>query len=120
MNFDDFDTLNKTLNIETMQLEEKKTSPLPRLYVRGKKAEKQYVIRGSNRGGGKSCSYPWKDPDYSVGDWFWKPVSYEEYINNRSRPNTPSPSNVGGRVWRTSKAYREDTKQYGYYCERVA
>ena len=112
-----FDALNRALNIETMEFEE--TSSQPPLFVRGTKKQKEYVIRGCPRPG-RGYSYPWKDPSYAVGDWFWKPVSPKEWEDNLGRPNTPPPKSVGGRVWRTSKAYREDTKQHGYYVERVA
>jgi hypothetical protein len=112
-----FDYLNKALNIETMQFEE--IPPPPALYVRGTKQQRKYVITGCPRPG-RTSSYPWKDPSYCVGDWFWKKVSPEEWEEGRGRPNTPSSKNVGGRVWRTSKAYREDISQYGYLVERVA
>tara|TARA_R100000406_G_scaffold72492_1_gene52788 strand:+ start:274 stop:642 length:369 start_codon:yes stop_codon:yes gene_type:complete len=112
-----FDPINRALNIETMQIEE--TPSPPTLYVRGTKKQKQYVIKGCPRPG-RGCSYPWKDPSYDVGDWFWKPVSPNEWKSNHGRPNVPPSKSIGGRVWRTSKAYREDTKQHGYFVERVA
>jgi hypothetical protein len=114
-----FTPINKSLNIETMQLETTQDIlDAPPLFVRGTSKQKSFVIKGCPRPG-RSCSYPWKDTSYEVGDWFWKAVSIQDWDAGRGRPNTPPPKTIGGRVWRTSKAYREDTKQHGYFVERV-
>ena len=114
-----FTKLNKAFNIETMQLENAEDIDTAPLFTRGTKKQKEFVIMGCPKPG-RSFSYPWKDPSYQVGDWFWKPVSPKDWEDGKGRPNTPQPKQIGGRVWRTSKAYREDTKQHGYYVERIA
>ena len=114
-----YSQLDKTFNIETMQLQTSEEISTPPLFVRGTSRQKAFIIKGCPRPG-RSCSYPWKDPSYSVGDWFWKAVSPKDWEDGKGRPNTPPPNTIGGRIWRTSKAYREDTKQHGYYVERVA
>jgi len=108
--------LDQVFNLEDMIPKAKGNPPK---FVRGTKKQKEYVIPGSSRQG-RGFSYPWADPSYCVGDWFWKPVSPEDWYAGRGRPNQPSPRDVGGRKWSTSKAYREDTKQHGYYVERTA
>tara|TARA_B100000902_G_scaffold309473_1_gene298883 strand:- start:53 stop:400 length:348 start_codon:yes stop_codon:yes gene_type:complete len=115
MNFEA--TTNKTLNITTMQLEEN-FRPEP-LFVRGTKSQEKYVVRNIPHAG-RGCVYPWKDPEYAVGDWFWKPVSYSQWMEGKARPNAPTSDSMGNRKWITSKSYREDTKQYGYFVKRIA
>ena len=65
-------------------------------------------------------SYPWTDKEYGVGDSFWVKRTEEQVTDGKGRPNVPRSETVGGRVWRTSAAYHEGTKQYGYRVTRVA
>ena len=64
--------------------------------------------------------YPWTDKEYGVGDSFWVKRTEEQVTDGKGRPNVPRSETVGGRVWRTSAAYHEGTKQYGYRVTRVA
>ena len=114
----DFENLNRAFNIETGRVEDIETN-VPPLFTRGTKNQKRYILKQSGRRGGRGDSYPWRDPEYQVGDWFWKPVHKSDWDKNLGRPNIPPSRKVAGRVWRSSKAYREDTKQYGYYVERM-
>ena len=114
-----FDHLNKSFNIETMKLEEPEETYTPALFTRVSKKQRQFIIKQGGNRSGRGCSYPWKDPNYEVGDSFWKPVSLKEWEEGTGRPNVPHSSKVGGRLWKTYKAYREDTKQYGYFVERI-
>ena len=110
-----FETLNKAFNIESMQLET--TTPL---FTRLTKSQQKQVIKCCPSRPGRGFSYPWKDPSYSVGDSFFKPVSPGDWEKGRGRPNVPPQNTMGGRAWKTTKAYREDTKQHGYYVERIS
>jgi len=114
-----FDHLNKSFNIETMKLEEPEETYTPALFTRVSKKQRQFIIKQGGNRSGRGCSYPWKDPNYEVGDSFWKPVSLKEWEEGTGRPNVPHSNKVGGRLWKTYKAYREDTKQYGYFVERI-
>jgi len=113
-----FNQLDKTFNIETMEFES--TSNEVPLFSRGNKKQRQYIVVKARRYSGRGFSYPWRDPSYEIGDWFWKTVSPKDWEDGLGRPNVPNSDKVGGRLWKTSKAYRQDTKQYGYYVERVA
>ena len=116
-----YSNLNKTFNLETMRLETMSFEDVdvPSLFTRGTKKQRQFVIKQARSYSGRGYSYPWKDPSYEVGDWFWKTVSLKDWDDGNGRPNVPNSDRVGGRVWKTSKAYREDTKQYGYFVERI-
>ena len=64
--------------------------------------------------------YPWTDKNYGVGDGFWVSRTEAQATSGKGRPNVPRPETVGGRVWRTSAVYYEDTQEYGYKVTRVA
>ena len=111
--------LDKSFNIQTMKLQEAVEEISPPLFVRGTKTREKFVIRGCPRPG-RTSSYPWKDPEYQTGDWFFKQVTYEDWISGKGRPNVPNSKSMGNRVWRTSKAFMDDSKQYGYHVERIS
>jgi len=115
-----FAQLDQSFNVETMQLETREESVSAPLFVRLTKQQQKQVVKSCPSRPGRGSTYPWKDPSYSVGDSFFKPVSPGDWGKNLGRPNVPPKNSMGGRVWRTTKAYREDTKQHGYYVERVA
>jgi|TARA_B100000035_G_scaffold278097_1_gene256799 hypothetical protein len=115
-----YSNLDQTFNIETMQLEAPEETAATPLFVRLTKQQQKQVVKCCPSRPGRGFSYPWKDPSYSVGDSFFKPVSPGDWEKNRGRPNVPPKNTMGGRGWKTTKAYREDTKQHGYYVERVA
>ena len=115
-----FAQLDQSFNVETMQLESCEQYEHAPLFVRLTKQEQKHVVKACPSRPGRGSMYPWKDPSYSVGDSFFKAVSPGDWGKNRGRPNVPAKNMMGGRVWRTSKAYREDTKQYGYFVVRVA
>ena len=113
-----YSLLDESFNIETMTLQEPEET-IPPLFIRGTKSREKFVIKGCPRPG-RTSSYPWKDPEYPVGSWFFKQVTYEDWTAGKGRPNMPPSKNMAGRVWRTTKAFMDDTKQYGYYVERIA
>lgn len=66
---------------------------------------------------GKGPTYPWYTTP--VGGWFFKAVSKEELDSDKGRPGYPKNIAEKGIVWKSQKMYCEDTKQYGYHCQRI-
>ncbi len=91
-------------------------------FTRVRSNQKRHIIKlGSNSSKGRQSTYPWRDPEYQIGDSFFKHVSKEDIDDGKGRPNVPtSLRETTGRRWTTTKAYNDQTKQYGYLCERVA
>ena len=116
-----FSQLNKTFNIETMQLQEHEddNTYVPAMFVKLTKQEQRQVVTSFPSGRGRGSAYPWNDPSYAVGDSFFKAVQYKDWEEGRGRPSVPQPHKAG-RVWKTTKGYRKDTKQYGYEVMRIA
>ena len=70
----------------------------------------------SNRSG-KVADYPWYTTP--VGGWFFKAVSKEELDLDKGRPGFPKGLSEKGYKWKSQKMFCEETKQYGYYFERI-
>jgi|TARA_R100000005_G_C4877563_1_gene130833 hypothetical protein len=89
-------------------------------FTRVRQNHRQHIQKlGSNSGSGRQCTYPWRDPEYQVGDSFFKACTKRDVDEGKGRPNVPPTLKGTGRVWRTTKAYNNMTKQYGYFCERI-
>lgn len=108
-----FDPINEALNVNFI---EEQIAPFRRI----RSNQKQNILKlGTNSHTGRQCTYPWRDPEYQIGDCFFKHVSKEDVDMGKGRPNVPPSLKETGRRWTTTKAYDNQTKQYGYYCERV-
>ncbi len=110
----DFKTINKELNMNFNPIEEQ-LAP----FIRVRSNQKKHILKLGNNSCGRQCTYPWRDPDYEIGDSFFKYVSKEDIEEGKGRPNIPANIKETGRRWTTTKAYHNQTKQYGYWCERV-
>ena len=109
-----FDPIDVTLQINFI---EEQFAP----FVRVRASQKKHILKiGNNSHKGRQCTYPWRDPEYQIGDSFFKYVSKEDIEEGKGRPNVPTTLRETGRRWTTTKAYNDQTKQYGYLCERVA
>ena len=89
-------------------------------FTRVRSNQKKHIIKLGNSSKGRQSTYPWRDPEYQIGDSFFKHVSKEDIDNGKGRPNIPTTLKHTGRRWTTTKAYNDLTKQYGYWCERIA
>lgn len=76
-----------------------------------------YKFKSLSNRKGKSANYPWYSTP--VGGWFFKAVSKEDLDNDKGRPGFPKGLSQKGIKWKTERVFCEETKQYGYYCERV-
>jgi hypothetical protein len=76
-----------------------------------------YKFRPLSNKGGKTSSYPWTST--SVGGWFFKAVSKDDLDKDKGRPAYPRSLAEKGIKWKSCKMFCEETKQYGYYCERI-
>lgn len=70
-----------------------------------------------SRRGGSTAKYPWKTTN--VGYWFFKEVSFEDWVNDRGRPGFPKTLKDSGMEWMTERVRLEETGKYGYRCTRV-
>tara|TARA_R100000406_G_scaffold12248_1_gene7892 strand:+ start:179 stop:514 length:336 start_codon:yes stop_codon:yes gene_type:complete len=108
-----FDPINEALNVNFI---EEQIAPFRRI----RSNQKKHILKlGNNSHSGRQCTYPWRDPEYQIGDCFFKHVSKEDVDDGKGRPNVPPSLKHSGRRWTTTKAYDDQTKQYGYLCERV-
>ena len=76
-----------------------------------------YKFRPVSNKAGKTSDYPWYNTP--VGGWFFKAVSKEELDKDKGRPGYPKGITERGIRWKSHKMFCEETKQYGYYFERI-
>ena len=77
------------------------------------------VTPTSRAGGSQGLKYPWLNRDIPVGKGFFVERDYEQYIQDKGRPNVPTKTlERHGIKYKTYRAQRGVT--YGYMCERVA
>lgn len=120
--FEPYQPISDALEMEFNQMQSHQANQQENFiaFTRIRQSHRQHIQKlGSGGGQGRQCTYPWRDPEYKVGDAFFKACSKSDVDDNRGRPSVPSNLRLSGRVWRTTKSYNNMTKQYGYLCERV-